>query len=44
MLQVYEGRIPAVLEFTVPEGCHKFALEINGQKYEQEIPEEEDHH
>ncbi len=44
VLQVYEGRIPAVLEFTVPEGCHKFALEINGQLYEQEIPDEEDHH
>lgn len=44
VLKVYEGRIPAVLEFTVPEGCHRFALEINGERYEQEIPEEEDHH
>lgn len=44
VLQVYEGRIPAVLEFTVPEGCKKFALEINGELYWQEIPEDEDHH
>lgn len=44
VLQVYEGRIPAVLEFTVPEGCTRFTLEINGERYEQEIPEEEDHH
>lgn len=44
VLQVYEGRIPAVLEFSVPEGCDRFTLEINGERYEQEIPEEEDHH
>lgn len=44
VLKVYEGRIPAVLEFTVPEGCNRFTLEINGQGYVQEIPEEEDHH
>lgn len=43
-IQVYEGRIPAVLEFTVPPGCEKFALEINGEAYWQEIPEDEDHH
>jgi len=44
VIQVYEGRIPAVLEFPVPEGCDRFTLEINGQSYSQEIPEEEDHH
>lgn len=44
VIQVYEGRIPAVLEFEVPPGCHKFVLEINGERYEQAIPEEEDHH
>jgi hypothetical protein len=43
VLAVYEGRIPAVLEFHVPEGTKKFALEINGTKYEQVIPED-DHH
>ncbi|MBS2035596.1 VWA domain-containing protein [bacterium] len=43
VLAVYEGQIPAVLEFSVPEGARKFALEINGVKYEQAIPEEEHH-
>ena len=44
VLKVYEGRIPAVLEFEVPEGCPHFVLEINGERYQQAIPEEEDHH
>ena len=43
VLQVYEGRIPAVLEFEVPPGAKRFCLEINGQRYEQEIPDEEHH-
>lgn len=43
VLAVYEGRIPAVLEFAVPAGNRKFALEINGTLYEQVIPED-DHH
>lgn len=44
VLKVYEGRIPAVLEFTAPPGCDRFTLEINGERYEQAIPEDEDHH
>ena len=44
VIQVYEGRIPAVLEFEVPEGCPYFVLEINGERYQQAVPEEEDHH
>lgn len=44
VLKIYEGRIPAVLEFTVPEGCDRFTLEINGQGYEQMLPEDDDHH
>lgn len=44
VLKVYEGRIPAVLEFTVPPGCDRFTLEINGERYEQLIPEDDDHH
>jgi len=44
VLQVYEGRIPAVLEFDVPPGCDRFTLEINGERYQQAIPAEEDHH
>ncbi|MBS2034011.1 hypothetical protein JST97_03435 [bacterium] len=43
VLKVYEGQIPAVLEFQVPSGCKRFALEINGERYEQEIPAEEHH-
>jgi len=42
VLAVYEGRIPAVLEFEVPPGTRKFALEIQGERYEQAIPAE--HH
>lgn len=44
VLRVYEGRLPAVLEFSVPEGAKRFTLEVNGQRFEQELPEEEDHH
>lgn len=53
VLKVYEGRLPAVLEFEVPEGTESFVLEVNGQRFEQPLPEEhhgehhdedEDHH
>jgi hypothetical protein len=44
----YEGRLPAVLEFEVAEGCTSFTLEVNGQRYTQPMPEDhdedEDHH
>lgn len=43
ILKVYEARLPAVLEFTVPEGCEAFTLEVAGQKFTQPIPDE-DHH
>jgi len=43
VLKVYEARLPAVLEFEVPEGCRSFTLEVSGQRHTQEIPEE-DHH
>lgn len=43
ILKVYEARLPAVLEFDVPEGCTAFTLEVGGQKFTQPIPEE-DHH
>jgi hypothetical protein len=42
VLKVYEGRLPAVLEFEVPEGSESFTLEVNGQRFTQPIPEE--HH
>lgn len=47
VLKSYEGRLPAVLEFEVPETCKAFTLEVAGQKFTQPIPEEhedEDHH
>jgi len=43
VLKVYEGRLPAVLEFEVPEGTSSFVLEVNGQRFEQPLPEEEHH-
>ena len=43
VIKVYEARLPAVLEFTVPEGCASFTLEVSGQRYTQIIPEEEHH-
>src|SRR5262245_34269669 len=42
VLKIYEGRLPAVLEFEVPEGAHSFTLEVNGQRYTQPLPDEED--
>lgn len=33
VIQVYEGRLPAVLEFPVPEDCTGFTLEIDGTAY-----------
>ncbi|GDX82385.1 hypothetical protein LBMAG42_41960 [Deltaproteobacteria bacterium] len=40
----YEGRLPAVLEFEVPEGCTSFTLEVGGRKYTQPLPEEGEEH
>lgn len=42
LIKEYEGRLPAVLEFEVPEGCTAFTLEIEGQRFTQPLPEE--HH
>lgn len=44
VLRAYEGRLPAVLEFNVPEGAKSFTLEVNGQRFTQPLPEDEDHH
>lgn len=43
-LKIYEGRLPAVLEFPIPEGARSFTLEVSGQRYTQPLPEEGDHH
>jgi hypothetical protein len=44
VVKVYEGRLPAVLEFEVPEGTESFTLEVNGQRFTQPLPEDDDHH
>ncbi|EPX64191.1 hypothetical protein D187_005325 [Cystobacter fuscus DSM 2262] len=44
VLKTYEGRLPAVLEFDVPEGTKSFTLEVNGQRFTQPLPDEDDHH
>jgi hypothetical protein len=43
VLKIYEARLPAVLEFEVPEGTESFTLEVNGQRFTQPLPEEEAH-
>lgn len=43
VLKIYESRLPAILEFSVPEGCTSFTLEVNGQRFTQPLPDE-DHH
>jgi hypothetical protein len=42
VLKVYEGRLPAVLEFDIPEEAHSFTLEVNGKRYTQPLPDEDD--
>jgi hypothetical protein len=44
VVKTYEGRLPAVLEFEVPEGTRSFTLEVNGQRFTQPLPDEDDHH
>jgi hypothetical protein len=44
VVKVYEARLPAVLEFDVPEGTRSFTLEVNGRRYTQPLTEEEDSH
>lgn len=44
ILKVYEARLPAVLEFDIPEDAKSFTLEVNGQRFTQPIPEDDDHH
>lgn len=46
VIKRYEGRLPAVLEFDVPEGCSAFTLEVGDQRFTQPLPEdhEGEHH
>ena len=41
VLKRYEARLPAVLEFDVPEGCRSFTLEVGGQRFTQPLPLED---
>jgi hypothetical protein len=42
VIKLYEGRLPAVLTFDVPQGCTEFTLEVGGQRFTQPLAEE--HH
>ncbi len=44
VLKVYEGRLPAVLEFEIADHAKSFILEVNGQRFEQPLPDEREHH
>jgi hypothetical protein len=44
VLKVYEARLPAVLEFDIPEGAESFTLEVSGKRYTQPLPEDGEHH
>jgi hypothetical protein len=43
VLKIYEARLPAVLEFEIPEDATSFTLEVGGKHYTQPLPSEEDH-
>lgn len=43
ILKRYEARLPAILEFDIPEDAKSFTLEVNGQRYTQPLPDEEHH-
>jgi hypothetical protein len=42
-IKIYEARLPAVLEFDLPEGATSFTLEVGGRRFTQPLPDEEDH-
>jgi len=42
VLKIYEGRLPAVLEFEAPEHAKSFTLEVAGQRYTQPLPDDDD--
>jgi hypothetical protein len=43
VIKVYEGRLPAVLEFDVPRGTSAFTLEVAGQRFTQPLWDDDDH-
>ena len=44
VIKTYEGRLPAVLQFEIHKEAKSFTLEVNGQRYTQPLPEEEEDH
>lgn len=42
VLKAYEGRLPAVLEFAIPEGAKSFTLEVAGQRFTQPLNDDQD--
>ncbi|HEX5083327.1 MAG TPA: VWA domain-containing protein [Blastocatellia bacterium] len=43
VVKLYEARLPAVLEFDLPEGATSFTLEVGGRRFTQPLPDEDDH-
>lgn len=43
LVKRYDGRLPAVLEFSLPKGDERFTLEIEGRRYTQTLPDDDDH-
>jgi hypothetical protein len=41
VLKIYEGRLPAVLTFKVPETAKSFTLELAGQRFTQPLPDDD---
>lgn len=43
LVKRYDKRLPAVLEFALPAGHTRFSLEVDGRRYTQDLPDDDDH-
>ena len=43
LVKRYDKRLPAVLEFELPTGHERFSLEVDGRRYAQDLPDDDDH-
>ena len=43
LVKRYDKRLPAVLEFELPAGHTRFSLEVDGRRYTQDLPDDDDH-
>ncbi len=43
LVKRYDKRLPAVLEFALPAGHTRFSLEVDGRRYAQDLPDDDDH-